>query len=109
MRKIPLSPFMVTSPSRVHPLTCLGSPPDNLDSEFDKLLAAKDVMARVRSMPSAHVVFLAQYTQSRMVQEMNEGQFEIEAELQVCFMVFTRSRLKKNGRYVRSERSAISE
>jgi len=35
-------------------------------------------------MSSAQIVHLAQYAQSRMIEELNEGQAGVDAELQVC-------------------------
>jgi len=61
----------------------VGLPPDNLEDDFDKLLATKDVRSQVRSLSSAQIVFLAQYAQTRMLAELNEGRGEVEAELQV--------------------------
>lgn len=67
-------------------MTGTGTSPDTLDTDFDELLAARDVMSRLRSMSSKHIFFLAQYASSRMAQELQEGQQEVEAEVQVSFL-----------------------
>ena len=63
----------------------IGSTPDKSEDEFDKLLSTKDLGSLLRSLSSAQIVSLAQYAQTRMLEELNEGQGEVEAELQVRF------------------------
>lgn len=46
------------------------------------LLAPTDTSLRLRDFSDAHIVHLARYGQTRMERELQEGQVEVEAELQ---------------------------
>ncbi|WVF68272.1 hypothetical protein IAT40_003037 [Kwoniella sp. CBS 6097] len=77
-----LASLLVQSSEESDPVS--DEPPDGLESEYDDLLEAKDVLSRLRGMSSHQIVHLARYAQARLSQEMIDGQGEIERELSKC-------------------------
>lgn len=61
-----------------------GSPPD-VEGDFDELMEARDVMARLRAMSPTKIVHLANYARQRAMVEAESGRAELEAQLSsVC-------------------------
>lgn len=54
-----------------------------MESEFEELLHAKDLLSRVRNFSSLQISHLAHYAQLRLSREMEECRIEVEAELEV--------------------------
>lgn len=57
-----------------------ASPPD-VEADFDELMDARNVMARLRALPGIKIVALATYARQRAMEEAESGRAEIEAEL----------------------------
>ncbi|KIY35782.1 breast cancer 2 susceptibility protein [Cryptococcus gattii E566] len=55
---------------------------DTMESEFEELLHAKDLLSRVRNFSSLQISHLAHYAQLRLSREMEECRIEVEAELE---------------------------
>lgn len=58
-------------------------PDDDVDSLFDSILAAKNLDASLRTIPSGTLVQLASYSHAYYQKEAANASAEIEAELQV--------------------------
>ncbi|OCF62208.1 hypothetical protein L486_01875 [Kwoniella mangroviensis CBS 10435] len=56
-------------------------PPDSLEYDYERLLEAKDALSCLRTMSTYQIVHLASYANVRIMQEMQDKQIEMEAEL----------------------------
>ncbi|OCF33534.1 hypothetical protein I316_04606 [Kwoniella heveanensis BCC8398] len=74
-----LASLLVQSAEESDPVS--DEPPDGLESEYDDLLEAKNVLARLKGMSTHHIVHLARYAQARYNQEMADQQGDIERDL----------------------------
>ncbi|WVN86368.1 uncharacterized protein L203_101532 [Cryptococcus depauperatus CBS 7841] len=76
--------------------------PDDIESDLDDLLDAKDMIARAKTLQSNKVGYVARCAEFRLKREIEEGRVEIENELQRCTTGLTWYISLRNAQYLGS-------